>query len=429
MKYSKAGILKKKIGPASDVLQEEAKRMEEKLSELKEFMQKEKEKRDQAPKMKDGSKWRSAATTKPISGYADLVLTQKGKVQTKPKPQAKKEEYLPTSALLGEIEEKPQPQIQVKKDEVLEFLTSCGMEKYHKVFIDNGIEEIEILLELTEGHLANMNIPLGHRLKILKKIKDSKGKENTYKPLEIIPHEPQSKTHEMCVGDDEEIPKGDYNENDSYGMFKEAIEQFRNSGNPTKHKTKSKPNEEPQKKVRFLEPITEEMLPKEIKGMLYEGTWAPEQAALPETFEESSGTAAAGLIKDRKSCWNCYKIFSGEGTCKAYEKEFCSDGCVKLYYESRSVKCPCGNEFVKSEGRIVQGVWVCCEKCGDMQGEVVEGEVKEGDEKEDKDKWKNEEDDNEEIEKFEDEDEDEGDDLFYIDPTTGDPILKEKKSN
>ena len=328
MKYSKAGILKKKVGPASDILQEEAKKMEEKLSELKEFMIKEKEKRDSAPKMKDGSKWRSAIANKPISGYADLVLNQKAKIKAKPKsvPTVKKEEYLPTSVLLGTIEEKPtQSQATLPKNEVLEFLTNSGLEKYHSVFIENGIEEMEILLELTEGHLTNMNIPLGHRLKILKKIKDLKGKENSYKELEpfktdVIKTEiirpdmikteiirqdmikTDKKTTEMCVGDDSEIPQGDFNEKESYDMFREAIEQLKNCGSPTKHKVKSKNTDELLKKVRFLEPVTEEMLPKEIKGMLYEGTWEPEQAAIPETFEESSGTTVPMVIQEKKSC-------------------------------------------------------------------------------------------------------------------------------
>lgn len=408
MKYSKAGILKKKIGPASDILQEEAKRMEEKLSELKEFMMKEKEKRDTGPKMKDGSKWRSAMTSKPISGYADLVLTQKPKVQTK-RPQVKKEEFLPTSVLLGIVEEKPSP-VAVQKDEVLEFLKNCGLEKYHKMFVENGIEEIEILMELTESHMANMNIPLGHRLKILKKIKEIKGKENNYQaePLQSEVPKPahKSQTTETAVGDDMELGHGEFNEKESYDMFKEAIEQFRNSGSPTKHKLKTnksnkqvKFTEDNSKKVRFLEPVTEEMLPKEIKGMLYEGTWEPDNAAIPETFEESSGTNAAVLISERKSCWNCYKIFSADLVYKAYEKEFCSSGCAKVYFNSRAVVCHCGKEFIKSEGRIAGGEWVCCEKC--VREDVREEKVEEIDEEE------------------EEEDEE---DFIRIDPVTGDPL-------
>ena len=46
------------------------------------------------------------------------------------------------------------------------------MVKYKDTFIDNGVEDLEIILELDEKHLETMSIPLGHKLKIMKKIKD-----------------------------------------------------------------------------------------------------------------------------------------------------------------------------------------------------------------------------------------------------------------
>lgn len=46
------------------------------------------------------------------------------------------------------------------------------MLKYKDTFLDNGVEDMEIILELDEKHLEQMSIPLGHKLKILKKIKE-----------------------------------------------------------------------------------------------------------------------------------------------------------------------------------------------------------------------------------------------------------------
>lgn len=46
------------------------------------------------------------------------------------------------------------------------------MVKYKDTFIDNGIEDLEIILELDEKHLESISIPLGHKLKIMKRIKD-----------------------------------------------------------------------------------------------------------------------------------------------------------------------------------------------------------------------------------------------------------------
>ena len=44
--------------------------------------------------------------------------------------------------------------------------------KYKDNFIDNGVEDLETILELSDNHLESMNIPLGHRLKMMKKIKE-----------------------------------------------------------------------------------------------------------------------------------------------------------------------------------------------------------------------------------------------------------------
>lgn len=429
MKYSKAGIIKKKVGPTSDLLQEEARRMEEKLSELKEFMSKEKEKRDAAPKMKDGSKWRSSATSKPISGYADLVLSKKGKVSAKPKP-SKNQEFLPTNTLLNPIpEEKPAQINLVPQDEVLDFLNSCGMDKYHKTFVENGIEEVDILMELTEGHLTNMGIPLGHRLKIMKKIKenkgsDKKGKENSKPVLEKVESFKgnfENVTHEMCVGNDDELPGGDFNEKESYNMFKEAIEQYRKAGSPTMHKVKVKSAEDPPKKVRFYEHVTEEMLPKDVKGLLYEGSWAPPESAVVETFEESSATTAAVLMKERKSCWNCYKIFEASIVFRAFDKDFCGKNCSDTFFESRASSCRCGSKFIKTAGVLCKGNWLCSQICADAlksespekiesKGSGLENSEQESDKKEESSEP------GEDSEEFE---------LgVFIDPATGDPVVR-----
>jgi len=44
--------------------------------------------------------------------------------------------------------------------------------KYKENFIDNGVEDLETILELNEQHLEQMSVPLGHKLKIMKRIKD-----------------------------------------------------------------------------------------------------------------------------------------------------------------------------------------------------------------------------------------------------------------
>lgn len=38
--------------------------------------------------------------------------------------------------------------------------------------MENGVEDLETVLELNEEHIETMGIPMGHKLKIMKNIKD-----------------------------------------------------------------------------------------------------------------------------------------------------------------------------------------------------------------------------------------------------------------
>jgi hypothetical protein len=58
-----------------------------------------------------------------------------------------------------------------KYPEMQEFLGSVALEKYEDRFIQNGFEDLEAILELNDTHLDCLFIPLGHKLKILKRIK------------------------------------------------------------------------------------------------------------------------------------------------------------------------------------------------------------------------------------------------------------------
>ena len=45
------------------------------------------------------------------------------------------------------------------------------MEKYQAKFVENGIEDLETILELNDTHLDSLGVPLGYKLKVLKRIK------------------------------------------------------------------------------------------------------------------------------------------------------------------------------------------------------------------------------------------------------------------
>lgn len=56
--------------------------------------------------------------------------------------------------------------------EVSDFLGSIKLDKYFDKMVDNGIEDLETILELQDQHIEQIGIPLGHKLKIVKRIKD-----------------------------------------------------------------------------------------------------------------------------------------------------------------------------------------------------------------------------------------------------------------
>jgi len=68
-----------------------------------------------------------------------------------------------------------QPQHDVSENpEVMEFLNSVKLTKYADTFVENGFEDLETILELNEEYLETIGIPLGHKLKIMKRIKQIK---------------------------------------------------------------------------------------------------------------------------------------------------------------------------------------------------------------------------------------------------------------
>ena len=70
------------------------------------------------------------------------------------------------------------PESQVKRakrsrshiNALYEFLEDCSLEQYYRLFVDNGIDDLETLKEVSEQHLVSLKLPLAHRLKLLGKL-------------------------------------------------------------------------------------------------------------------------------------------------------------------------------------------------------------------------------------------------------------------
>ena len=59
-----------------------------------------------------------------------------------------------------------------QNQDVVKFFEDLSLPKYAAIFVENGIEDLETISQLQEDHLEMMKIPLGHKLKIMKKIRE-----------------------------------------------------------------------------------------------------------------------------------------------------------------------------------------------------------------------------------------------------------------
>jgi len=68
-------------------------------------------------------------------------------------------------------------------------LDSIGLAEYVEVFVHNGLD-LDVLPELTEAHLRDLGVSLGHRLKILKAITKKATARPYPRMLRLQPHCP-----------------------------------------------------------------------------------------------------------------------------------------------------------------------------------------------------------------------------------------------
>ena len=107
------------------------------------------------------------ATRKPPSNYAQILSSYKparslGKSAS---------DYVTVASLVPQASA---PTLApASSPEVYEFLRSCELERYHSLLLEQGIEDLATLFDLTEEHLTELKVPLGHRLKLLKKIREA----------------------------------------------------------------------------------------------------------------------------------------------------------------------------------------------------------------------------------------------------------------
>jgi class 3 adenylate cyclase len=59
--------------------------------------------------------------------------------------------------------------------EIADWLEKLGMSEYAQLFVDNSIDDVSILRDLTDQDLKDVGVPLGHRRKMLPAIAELSG--------------------------------------------------------------------------------------------------------------------------------------------------------------------------------------------------------------------------------------------------------------
>ena len=288
---------------AAETFELEGQKVQDQINELKNVMKQEKILKMKEQTNSINNHWRSSTKNKQIYGYSDMVLEHYSKVSTTdgsnpPSSQLKQRpvkvdkengDKIVTKGL--NIKQKPSPPYKNAIEsnlnraiieqwdeykEINEFLCGIKMEKYREVFIENGIEDKETILELNESHLEQLGLPLGHKLKIMKKIKEIKKKEvPPPSQTSLVEQTSQASEKSSAVSNTQSessnLLDGNYDEEKNNKEFQEALMAWRNGGKKDQPKEEKEPiiksetisaqsKSKAKKTVRFSDAPVEELL-------------------------------------------------------------------------------------------------------------------------------------------------------------------------
>jgi hypothetical protein len=265
------------------LLQEESKKISDKIKELQNHMQREKEKR---------------------LDYLNSVNPDSQKLFSV--------DSSTTHSASPEIE-----------NTLLSLLKSCGMDKYFQNFINNQVDDIEKLRNISEGQMESFKIPIGHRLKIIKQLKI---------------------TQDLA----------------------QAALFWKTSSKDQPFIEKNSKKESPSRKDPNFE-VFDERESKNTRNVFFKTQEKPGNKEKNFFFGEI-GTELSFSLSEKKPCWTCLKVVvEGKGL-KRHSKFFCSDNCLDEFQKQEMRSCKCGARFFRKEGIFFEDGWIC-NICAEKIGE------------------------------------------------------------
>ncbi|CAD8184502.1 unnamed protein product [Paramecium pentaurelia] len=258
-----------------------------------------------------------------------------------------------------------------KSEPIEQFLKSIKLDTYVQKFKENGFEELDILFDIQKEQLQQMEIPLGHQIRLMKKIRELKQSVEVNEP--IIQNESKYDELEEPIIDQsftQQIKRSSLQKERQKSVKKVTFQQ-----NENQEEYKSIQQSSNQSFILDqLEEISNYMHQNHIgeNSNISVQTCADQNqfdnntSQISITKQKPYDEQNAQLLRIKKvACWNCFKLLIKDFI-QIDCNEFCNLECYQKYNNLYLGQCvSCSQQFDIRNGIMLNGCNFCTEKCSE----------------------------------------------------------------
>ncbi|KAM3142170.1 hypothetical protein pb186bvf_005824 [Paramecium bursaria] len=269
----------------------------------------------------------------------------------------------------SEQEQEPQSEQPIEP-----FLKSIKMDSYLQKFKENGFEDLDILLDVQSEQLQQMEIPIGHQIRLMMKIKEFK-KTSKYEALE----DPQDDQSFSAIVKNTQINKKPRSSLKLQRDKSQKKVSFLMSSNQTSEASQDQSRQFSRSLLfshlleinEYLHKQDDIEKNNQSKISQNEESFEPQSrdqytvisydvAQVQEQLIEPPNNCILWIKKD--ACWQCYKLI--ENSIQSYGKKFCSTECINKYLDQNLTLCQdCKKEIFLEDVIIMNSYYFCSEQC------------------------------------------------------------------
>ena len=245
--------------------------------------------------------------------------------------------------------------------ELQKFLKEINLERYTDIFIIHEITELNTIKLLEDKHFQNMKIPIGHKLKILKHIKELKEseiKDMSGDPKPNLDFKISNETFQKSNSFEEKLEKiktaSSINDSKATSLYDCSTFNDINLKEKSQNQEQLKVDEEEKKIMKV--PIKNEnvLIINENDPLKFENIWT-KMSPLSNDLSH---------VISKEFCWNCLKMINKKKMVISIEKCFCSLPCSQEYIKLNSISCrECSKNCLKQKAFLINAYWFCSEIC------------------------------------------------------------------